>query len=570
MGKESVERRREMRKRIKKTIGVSDFKKLIDKGGYFIDKSLFIKEVWEDSEILLIPRPRRFGKTLNLSMIRYFFEASEEDRSYLFKGLKIWEEKEMREEQGKYPVIQITFKDAGKDDYKKAYEKIQQIIARLYREKKYVIEILDRSEKELYEKIIDREAKETEYEYSIEFLTSILYRYHGEKVIVLIDEYDVPIQESYIHGYYEEMISFMRGLLESGLKDNAYLHKGVITGCLRIARESIFTGLNNLAVYSLLREEYREYFGFTEEEVEKILEDIGERGRLGEVEEWYNGYRFGGEVIYNPWSILNYAVSSDLIPRPYWINTSSNELVKTMILDYGTGLDGDMEELLRGRSIEKRIEENIVFRDLEKRENYVWSILLFSGYLRANRCYLKTDNRNYCELSIPNNEVRIIFEDIFSAWIEEEVSTNKQIRALIRGILRGEERTVESILSEIMKRSLSYWDPQRPEPEKVYHAFILGLLVTMQSEYIVKSNIESGYGRVDVMIIPKSRGGIGVVMELKVLDEYYEKSVEKSIEEGKKQIEENRYEELLIERGVKEIVKYVAVFDGKRVWVRKV
>ena len=561
-----------MRERLLKTIGTSDFKRLIDKGGYFVDKSLFIKMVWEDAEVLLLPRPRRFGKTLNLSMLRYFFEKTEDDRSYLFEGLKIWESEEYRKLQGKFPVIYLTFKDVNYPNWEQAYESIKELISDLYARYKYILELeeLEEREKEKFLRIIKGEGTIPEYKLSLKRLSEYLERYHKEKVIVLIDEYDAPIQEAYIRGYYDEMVNFMRGMLGAVLKDNVSLQKGVITGCLRVAKESIFSGLNNLKVYTLLSKRYSDFFGFKEEEVIEILKFCNLETKIEKIRDWYNGYNFGGQIVYNPWSILNYISSQEDGFLLYWVNTSSNELIRKLIFDYGYGLKGEMERLLKDDWIEKSISENIVFKDLEYNEEYVWSLMLFSGYLKSEECYQKEgDERLYCKLSIPNREVKYIFREFFLNWVQRGLGTSEDVRELIKAILEGNDENFEELLTKLMINSLSYYDVRKPEPEKVYHAFVVGLLVNIGNRYIVKSNPESGYGRVDVLIIPRKKGEVGVVMELKVRSQR-EKSVEESIERGKRQIEEKRYEQELINKGANPIIKYVVVFDGKRVWVRKV
>ena len=555
---------------VRKSIGTSDFRKLRDVGGYFVDKSLFIKDLWEDAEVILFPRPRRFGKTLNLSMLRYFFEKSKEDRSYLFKDLKIWEYQEYQRLMGRFPVIFLTFKDVKFKSWKDAYSAIQQLISDLFKGFSFLLDskIMSAEERQAFKRILRKEAPFSELVVSVYQLSGLLYRYYNEKVIILVDEYDVPIQAAFSRGYYDDMVDFMRGFLSAAFKDNSLLAKGVITGCLRLAKESIFTGMNNLVVYSMLSEYHATAFGFTEDEVKKLLEDTGLTDHADLIRQWYNGYIFGGKTLYNPWSILNYVAKYKDGPRPYWVNTSSNDLIKELVLDHGVGLKGDMEMLLTDRAIDKQIEENIVFRDLHANEDYVWSLMLFSGYLKTVD-FRRQVRKWIASLKIPNEEVKYIFEDIFSNWLTQSVGSGRDTDMLIKAMIAGDAREFEIYLGRLMENSLSYFDTAKPQPEKVYHAFILGLLVHLTGRYEVRSNPETGFGRADVVLYPINKTDPGIIMELKTIDRVYEKTLDAAFEAAAKQVKAQDYVASLHARDVKKIITYLAVFDGKRVWVRQ-
>lgn len=396
-------------------IGVSDFRKVIQNNYYYVDKSLLIKELIDSgSEAILLPRPRRFGKSLNLSMLRYFYEKADTDTSSLFKKLAIWEQGESyRAKQGKYPVIFLTFKDVKCGEWAKCYEQLTSVIRDelLRHEDALLAGTLETSEEQEYRELVSRTANEVSYENSLKKLSIWLSRCYGQKTVVLIDEYDTPVQEGYLYGYYDQVIGFMRNLLSGVLKDNASLEKGVLTGILRAA---IFSGLNNLRVYSLLEPEYNQHFGLLEAEVERLLVDYGVEQSPDEVKNWYNGYKFGGETIYNPWSILNYAESWRTGLRPYWVNTSGNDLVRQLLTESGGESKRDLERLMRGETIRKAIDDNIVFREIAMSPNALWSFLLFNGYLKIVSQHW--EDRLYGELEIPNREVVYLYRTIIQGW----------------------------------------------------------------------------------------------------------------------------------------------------------
>ncbi|RMH77979.1 MAG: AAA family ATPase [Calditrichaeota bacterium] len=554
-------------------VGYSDFQQVIEGGFYYVDKSLLIREILDHpAQVLLLPRPRRFGKTLNLSMLRYFFEKTGEDRSHLFQGLQIWQQgEEYIRHLGRYPVIFLTFKDIKERDWSSTLNKLRRVIQEEYsRHKRMGVSFPSGSEEAVfYERILSLQGEQPEFEDALKNLSAFLNRHYQQKVILLIDEYDTPIQSGYVNGYYEEVISFMRNLLSGGLKDNPYLEKGVITGILRVAKESIFSGLNNLAVFTLIRPEFSDKFGFTEEEVTRIGDELGLRDRLAEVERWYNGYIFGGRVIYNPWSLVNYFNSMDRLCYPYWVNTSDNAVVEQLLTRGGRELREELESLIRGESIEKPVEENIVFPDLERREELLWSFLLFGGYLKYTHCYTEeTAEQLRCRLAIPNREVRKIFIDFIDRWFEQRIAPQK-LEHLLTALLTGDVETFEELLADFVENSLSVWDTGGGEAEKVYQAFIVGLLLWLSDRYEVKSNRESGYGRYDVMLIPRDPAQVGIIMEFKRVNRRRQETPEQALEKAFEQIEARDYAAELRQRGIEHIRTLAVAFDGKQVWVRK-
>jgi hypothetical protein len=547
-------------------IGISDFKRIIEDEYYYVDRSLFIKEIIDDgSTVLLIPRPRRFGKTLNMTMLKYFYEKSTEDTKYLFNSLRVAGHKDIMEHHGKYPVIYITFKDIKDSNYEKCYEKIKELISQEYSKNKYLLGCLEEEDRIYYNDIIFKRASEAEYETSLKNLSNFLYKYEGKRVVILIDEYDVPIQSGYLNDYYDNVIEFMRNFLSAALKDNEYIEKAVMTGILRIAKESIFSGLNNIEVYSILKESYSDSFGFLEADVEQILKYYNITAEIDEVKGWYNGYAFGDNVIYNPWSILNYAKNSEEGLRPYWVNTSSNDLVRNVLTKGGEGVKKELEALIEDKELEKFINEDVVMNDINRSTENLWSFLLFSGYLKASNKELRR-GRSYCSLKIPNLEVKYLYEEIILSWFNDNISSEK-LNIMLKALVNGDIKIFGKILKEFVLSSVSYFDTGGGESEKVYHALVLGMLVGLGEEYQVKSNGESGYGRYDVMIIPKDINKKGIIIEFKKVDEEDEEDLEKAVKAALKQIKEKDYKRELTDRGVTDIIEVGIAFQGKNVLV---
>lgn len=552
-------------------IGVSDFREVIEGDYYYVDKSLLIKELIDSgSKSVLLPRPRRFGKTLNLSMLRYFFERTDQDNSVLFQHLAIWNQGELyRNKQGRHPVIYLTFKDVKYRSWNSCYEQLTRTIRdELLRHEALLHSgILKETESDEYRRLLDLSASEAAYENSLKLLSSWLERWYGNKTVILIDEYDTPIQEGYVNGYYDEVIGFMRNLLSGALKDNASLEKGVLTGILRVAKESVFSGLNNLEVCSLLVPEYSAHFGLMEQEVETMLEYYEVDLETEQVKDWYNGYKFGGTTIYNPWSIVNLSAKWRNGPQPYWVNTSGNELVEQLLTKSGAETKKELERLLRGETIRKEIDDNIVFRDLDRNSEALWSFLLFVGYLKIES--QERELRLYGELKIPNREVTFLYEEIVRGWFQKRIHSEKN-RAMLETLMNGDIATFEEIFRDLVSQTFSMFDTGGDEPEKVYHAFVLGLLVNLRDRYEVKSNRESGYGRYDVMLIPKgtavrSEASKGVILEFKKVKR--NETLEHAAAAALQQIEDKRYETELLEREVKDIIKVGIAFRGKELCI---
>jgi len=557
-------------KKKKLPVGLSDFKRVITDNYYYVDKSLFIRELIDQgAQALLIPRPRRFGKTLNLSMLRYFFEKTEEDHSALFHHLKIWQAgEEYTRHQGKYPVIFLTFKDVKESTWESALEKIKRLIQEEFSRHRKARNAgpLNSGREEYFGSIINLTASQGAYEDSLKTLCGYLAQYYGKQVILLIDEYDTPIQAGYVNGYYSEVIGFMRNFLSGGLKDNVHLEKGVLTGIMRVAKESIFSGLNNLGVFTLLRREFSSCFGMTESEIQNALLDFDLMSQQDEVKAWYDGYVFGDQVIYNPWSIINYLNSADKECHPYWVNTSDNAVIEQLLTRGGAELQADLESLISGEGVEKSIEESIVFSEIEHSEDLLWSFLLFGGYLKyvGKR---PLDTRWLYRLQIPNSEVRHVYDRLVRRWFETRYE-NKKVQMMLLALTRGEVKEFERYFREMVLNIFSYHD-FGGEAEKVYQAFTIGLLVWLGGQYEIKSNRESGYGRYDVMVIPHNLSRVGYVIEFKKVDAYENETPEIAIQKALLQIEEKKYAADLFARGLKTVKHLAIVFQGKQVWVKE-
>lgn len=484
-------------------IGVSDFRRIIEDQFYYVDKSLLIKELLDcGSAALLIPRPRRFGKTLNLSMLRYYFEKTGEDTSALFRDLAIWKQGDSyTSQQGQFPVIFLTFKDVKCSNWENCFEHLKIALSAEYDRHLGLVDGLSELDKKRFTALLDRSASVAEYANSLKQLSVWLEREHGKSVIILIDEYDTPVQQGCLHGYDNDVIGFMRIFLSGALKDNSSLEKAVLTGILRVAKESIFSGLNNLKVSTILAHDFSTHFGLFEHEVESMLAYYEVEPAFDQVKAWYNGYIFGETTIYNPWSILNYADEWRLGFRPYWINTSSNDLIRQLLTRAGGATKRDMETLLQGGSVRKEINDNISFREIERSSDALWSFLLFSGYLKI--VSREMDLRLYGQLTIPNREVVYLFEEIVIDWFRENIDDD-DAKLMLKALVTGDVETFGEMFQHFVLETFSVFDAGGKEPEKVYHAFVLGLLVHLRGRYELKSNRESGFGRYDVMLIPRS------------------------------------------------------------------
>lgn len=545
-------------------IGISDFKRVIEGNYSYVDKTLFIQELVErGASVALIPRMRRFGKTLNLSMLRYFFEKGEEDNSHLFRSLKIWGIERYRKLQGQFPVIFLSLKDVKCASWEETFELFKRLVAQEFERHRYLLNgtLLTPTEKLDFQAILHKESSQTLMEQSLFLLTNWLQRFHKKGVVLLIDEYDTPVHAAYVEGYYDTLILFLRNWLSGGLKDNSALERGVLTGILRIAKESIFSGLNNISTYTILTEEFQDKFGLLESEVQELLTEYGNLEKLSEIRQWYNGYRIGTcEKIYNPWSVLN-CIAKQGILSPYWVNTSDNALMKQLITKGSDTLKVDVEELLKEGIIEKTIEEGIVFSNLEQSSNALWSLLLFSGYLTiaSNPVY-----GTPCRLRIPNKEVTELYKSMVAGWFEKTIEeTNYHL--LLNSLIKGDIDTFSQIFQEFLLSAVSVFDVSADEPEKIYHAFVLGMLIGLKDRYEVKSNRESGYGRYDVMLIPKNPLDLGIIMEFKKVGRFEKIDLDTAVASALKQIEDKHYAQELVSRGVSHILYLALAFEGKRV-----
>ncbi len=546
-------------------IGQSDYKNLIDNNSYYVDKTLLIKEVWTSGEVLLIPRPRRFGKTLNLSMLRYFFEKPEKETTdYLFIDTLIWKLEQYKALQGKFPVIALSFKNNEHATYKATYESFVIKIADEFNRHKYVLssEIFEPFEKDLFDRIRKTQASYVEVTNSLETLVKFLHRYHKQKVIVLLDEYDVPIQSAYLHGFYNEIIDFMRPLLTGAFKDNQTLEKGVITGILMLAKSGIFTGLNNLQIFNLTKDRVADKFGFTQEEVDRLLEYYDLKNAKNAITQWYDGYTVGITTgIYNPWSVLN-CVSFQGELDTYWAHTSNNTLVKRLIARAPASIKSALERLLNGESVQQVIEESMLFPELDYRNELVWSSLLFTGYLTYTSCELQ-DGKKICSLVIPNQETlypyRKLIENIFTESVGDDQASN-----LLQAVIEGDTEIFARLLQGFVLNSMSFFDLSGNE--KSYHNFVLGLLVMLQKTYKVSSNKESGLGRYDILLLPKIAHKPGIIIEFKLVRSA--ETTETAPQNALDQIIEKKYVQTFVEHGIKEVILYGIGFEGKNLFIK--
>ncbi len=550
-------------------IGISNFKRVITDNNYFVDKSLIIQElINSNAQITLLPRPRRFGKTLNLSMLRYFFENREKSEE-LFKDLAIYQTEEFKEHLNRYPVIFLSFKDIKSSSFEASYSKLYSLIQEEFMRHFEEIDIdsLNFLNRLNYMNILEGKATQQNIENSLILLSKLLSERYNQPVVILIDEYDTPIHASYLHGYYNEFIEFIRNLLSGAFKDNEFLYRGVITGILRVSRESIFSGLNNIATYSIVDYEYSNKFGFTINETKQILTDFGLADKYDEVSDSYNGYEIGEETIFNPWSIINFIADKRHRLLPYWANTSSNELLKHLINISSLNFKKSLEAWLNGESIRTEIDSNIVFSEIEKNDKNIYSLLFFSGYLKCINKELI--NKTYhCDLTIPNKEVHYIFRNIISSWLNDSFRDDR-LNLLLQALINGDIEVFEELFSEFVLETLSFYDVNQKNEEAVYHAFLLGILINL-TDYEVISNREAGLGRVDIILLNKEdKNRLAIIMELKRINKFREKTKEMALKNALKQIENKRYELEVKKRGYSNILKMGVVFDGKRVWVKR-
>nr|WP_300324173.1 AAA family ATPase [uncultured Anaerostipes sp.] len=549
-------------------VGIENFKEMIEKGYYYVDKTLLIQDLMDlKGKVTLFTRPRRFGKTLNMSMLRYFFERSDEDRRTLFEGTKIMEAGEIyKKEMGRYPVISLSFKSMKQASYEDAFYCIKEEIAREYKRHSNIAEQLEsKQEQKKYQRFMDRNAEPEEYLTALQFLSECLCSCYEKRTVILIDEYDVPLENSYFCGFYNEMVSFIRSLFESALKTNDTLEFAVITGCLRISKESIFTGLNNLNIISILDRSYAEHFGFTQSEVDQMLSHYGLEQKRETVKIWYDGYQFGDTEVYNPWSVINYINSCyknrNEFCRPYWSNTSSNSIVRTLVEKADLSVRQEIEALIAGNTIEKPVHEDITYDDMDSTQDNLWNFLLFTGYLKKVK-ERQNGETIYMEMAIPNTEVLYIYKNTVLRWFEDQIKA-KELLPFYDSILNGECEKIAEILSENLMETISFYDYQ----ESYYHGFLAGMLKNM-GNYIVLSNRESGNGRPDILIKHPSVKGKAVIIEIKTAKTYQQ--LEEKCREALRQIEDHKYEEILKQEGYQDILKYGIAFYKKECMVNQI
>ena len=552
-------------------IGISNFKEIIEDEYYYFDKTEFIENLFEEvSKIKLFTRPRRFGKTLNMSMIRYFFDIGNKDENRkLFENLKISKSKYF-EKQGTAAVISISFRNYDEKNWENGFEMIKNTISDLYDEFEFVKENLSVRKKEKYDSILFNRATEATWKLSLLDLTKYLYEYYGQKVVVLIDEYDQPIIDSYVKGYYQEAISFFKTFYGVVLKDNNYLEMGIMTGILRVAKENIFSGLNNLRVHTILDNRFTEYFGITESEVEKALKDFDLEFELQDVQKWYNGYLFGDIKVYNPWSIINFLNDEKL--KPYWVNTSGNELIKLYLKKLKNEIFDDFSKLLNREEIYKRINENMTFSNLES--NYsknIWNLFFHSGYLTLGK---KIEDDGMCYLKIPNEEILKMFSEMF---IEIYFEDYEKFLYMSNALREGNISDFEKYLKEVLLENVGIFDVSGIYREQFYHGLMLGIILILKNEYEITSNNFAGKGRYDLLLKPKNleKRKEGIILELKVVntmenlseDKIFEK-LENECDIALQQIEEKEYASVLKNSGVENVLKIGIAFFGKEVAVK--
>ena len=585
-------------------IGHQDFEKLIRKNNFYVDKTKFIKEWWEnDDDVTLITRPRRFGKTLNLSMVEHFFSVEytqrsllashpggadgtairmdsdseadlpHTDRNSLFQGLAIWEEETYRRLQGTWPVIFLSFAKVKERSFQNARKKICQLMTNLYNRYDFLLEsgLLNEKEKSIYHEV-NADMEDYLASEALSNLSDYLMRYYGKKVIILLDEYDTPMQEAYVGGYWDELISFMRNLFHSTFKSNPYLERALMTGITRVSKESVFSDLNNLEAVTTTSEKYEDSFGFTQEEVWEALKEYGLYEQRGQVRHWYDGFTFGNKSdIYNPWSIINYLDKRRF--SPYWANTSSNSLVGKLIREGSPDLKIAMEDLLSGRLLHAQIDEQVVFSMLDADENAVWSLLLASGYLRVEEFEFSDSGYPECELKLTNWEVTAMFRRMVAEWFRQPASASAY-NTFIKALLLGDVDAMNTYINRVASATFSYFDTGKnpsgeAEPERFYHGFVLGLLVELSDKYRITSNRESGFGRYDVMLGPLGSSEDAVIIEFKVCSARKKQTLEDAAAEALDQIDQMRYAADLEAKGIppERIRRYGFAFDGKKVLI---
>lgn len=549
-------------------VGISDYIRAQSEY-YYVDKTLLIRDFLDRKALVsLFTRPRRFGKTLNMDMLRVFFEISEEDTSRYFADKAIWKcGAKYREHQGKYPVIFLSFKDVKFDSWEATFTKISELLQDEFGRHSELkkSDRLEQYEQEYFRKVMEGKANEVELTSSLQKLSKMLSAHYGKAPIIIIDEYDTPIQEGYSKDFYDEIIGFMRNFFSGAFKDNKYLSYGFLTGILRIAQESIFSGLNNLTVNSVMDDEYDEFFGFTETEVQKMLKDYGVSDKEEELRSWYDGYIFGSKEIYNPWSVINY-VSKGCLPQAYWVNTGRNEVLEDVLNTATEDITEKLFSLLQGERVVARIDQNVVYRSLSEDPASIYSLLLVAGYLKAPKKELQGDGAWLCEVSIPNREIAAVYKsEILSHLMHIGALTRTTASRIAESLYTLDLDKLQKGIAEYLNKSISYYDSGA---EGFYHGLVLGLIAMMDNQYKIKSNRESGDGRYDISLFPREKRFPGIIMELKSEKELNAEDLDSLSSEALDQINTKRYAEEMIEDGITEILKLGIAFSGKKVRIK--
>jgi hypothetical protein len=554
-------------------IGIDDFRMVREHKLEYVDKSDFIRQVIDRAgvQVLLLPRPRRFGKSLNLSMLRYWFEKRDEDLSFLFQDLSIWSAgDEYRAHFQKYPVIHFGFKECKHSEFERVFELIKKKIQEMYGEHRYLLASERLSEWQLrdYRAILEGTASRTQFERGLLELSGYLHAHHGQRVIILVDDFDEAMHAGQMHGFGNKVAEFIFGFLGAALKSNPHLQHGVMMSVLRIIEEKVLTGFNNVSVYSLLATQFDESFGFTSDEVASLLERNGRGGKLADVRAWYGGYVFAGDVVYNPWSVLSYIQGEEDVFQAYWLQAGSNDWISNLLDRAALRLSSAFEGLLEGRSVETYLDENFVLSKIAADEEALWSLLVFSGYLKAEALpYDPAAGRIVYRLSIPNREIRQFYATVFQRWFKAHLDTQGgDIVKLTRALFCGDDDQVEAQLQLFVRSILAAYEHAAVDLARVYQAFVLGLLVMLEPDYIVRPNRDAG-GRPDVTIRPRLAGKPGALLELK-LARKSKKTPAAALREGLAQIRSKGYAADLWATGVSEVHAFAVAFDGKRVWVK--
>lgn len=552
-----------MSRKLPLPVGTTNYKKICE-DSYYVDKTLLIKEILDEKvNVALFTRPRRFGKTLNMDMLRTFFEKTAEDTGRYFQDKKIWQQGEKyTNHQGQYPVIFLSLKDIKARKWQYAFDALKYIISVEYMrhsELKRSSE-LEEADIELYNRIVKNQAGYMEYVFSLQALSRMLHQHHKQAPVIIIDEYDTPIQEGFVNGYYDDAVEFIRSFFSAALKDNPHARQIVMTGILRIAKESIFSGLNNIRVFSVLDKKFSEFFGFTTSEVQQMAAYYEQADKLPELKAWYDGYKFGDTEIFNPWSVINY-FSNNCQAMPYWVQTSANTIIQEILKTYNDDTYRNLHALLGKTEVQSIVRTNIIYPKLKEPQTNILGFLLMTGYLKSTGTELDARGDYICRLSIPNKEIKTIYYNEILSLLTEDIGENT-VMNLANALYDKDAAKIKEALNKFMLKTISYYDNLK---ENYYHGLMLGLLAIGESNYDIRSNRESGLGRYDIQLIPKKSALPGIIIEVKAADKDAGVELSKLAQTALKQIDEKKYDTELCAQGVNDIIKYGVAFKGKTV-----